>query len=344
MPRVILLFSRDPGGANTLIPLISPFKKKSYRVLLYGKDRALDQYKKFGFSGKIFSNKDIKAFLKKLHPDIIITGTSGTDMTEKNIWVEARKLNIPTFAILDQWMNIEKRFSVRFIPDTIFVMDELVKNDLIKRDIKKPQIIVSGQPYFEFILKHKSHIYKKKSVNNFIITFVSEPLLAVYNDDLGYTEYSILKYLLDTLYTIAKFCPKHIKLVIKLHPNDEDEKYSSVMDKMYSTTMKIVVDHASNSWDCIKQSDLVCGMTSMVLLESVLLGVPILSVQIGLKTKSPFILDRLGITKSVQNQDSLREFLESAIRENRMPVFHFHPKINAIQMILSTIEKQVWRN
>lgn len=38
--KKILLFSRDPGGANTIVPLVSELSKK-YSVMLFGKDKAL---------------------------------------------------------------------------------------------------------------------------------------------------------------------------------------------------------------------------------------------------------------------------------------------------------------
>lgn len=85
--KKILLFSRDPGGANTVMPLVNKFGKK-YSVQLYGKDAALIRYKQFGLKGKdiLRSVKDIsfleiKRFLQKENPCAVITGTSADDMT-----------------------------------------------------------------------------------------------------------------------------------------------------------------------------------------------------------------------------------------------------------------------
>ena len=111
--KKILLFSRDPGGTNTIIPLIKPLKKK-YDVYLYGKDVALKKYTEAGFNAKKITNfvpeitiKNVHSFLTRNQFDFIITGTSADDFTEKFIWKAAEAINIPTFAILDNWISSE---------------------------------------------------------------------------------------------------------------------------------------------------------------------------------------------------------------------------------------------
>ncbi len=344
MSRLILLFTRDPGGSNVLIPLITPLKLMGYEVLLYGKDKAIEQFRKFHLTARVFPFQNIKKFLVAKQPDVILTGTSGIDNTEKNIWIEARKLNIPTFAILDQWMNFEKRFSCLFLPDFIFAMDNMAKNDLINIGIKKTQIIVSGQPYFEYIMNQKSYKPHDVDPKNFVITFVSEPIQSFYNNSLGYTEYSILETLLETLSSIVKISTKKLKLIIKLHPNDEKNKYDILIKNMASKSFHVTLDKTTNSLKLIEKSNVVCGMASMVLLESVLLGVQTISIQIGLKSESRFILDRTGISKSIRNKVSLGKILKAVIFEGGIPLPKFHPKMDAVSNILSTIEKKVWLN
>ena len=50
--KKILLFSRDPGGANTIIPLHHPLVAQGYDVVLWGKDVALSRYKEAGLPVK----------------------------------------------------------------------------------------------------------------------------------------------------------------------------------------------------------------------------------------------------------------------------------------------------
>jgi len=64
--KKILLFSRDPGGANTIFPLVGPLKKKGYSVLLYGKDIALKIYSDHGLSGL-----NIKDFIGHFDKEVV---------------------------------------------------------------------------------------------------------------------------------------------------------------------------------------------------------------------------------------------------------------------------------
>src|SRR4030065_819068 len=100
----ILLFSRDPGGANTIFPLIDPLKESGFLISLYGKDFALNRYKQSGFEGKnimdeisFITVESLISFLKANSPDFIITGTSENDFTEKYMWKAAEQLHIPCF-------------------------------------------------------------------------------------------------------------------------------------------------------------------------------------------------------------------------------------------------------
>lgn len=99
MNRKIFLFSRDPGGANTIIPLVKPLKEKGYEIKLFGKDISLDKYLKAGVSGlnimdfvKNIELESMEEFLLEERPCFIITGTSVDDFTEKYLWRAGRKI------------------------------------------------------------------------------------------------------------------------------------------------------------------------------------------------------------------------------------------------------------
>ena len=147
MKSKILLFARDPGGANTVIPLHHPLVSQGYHVLLYGKDTALDKYRNAGLSFADIRERlgdtlipDWLDFLGEEKPDLIITGTSAEDPSEKHLWEAARSQGIPSAAILDQWENYGIRFSPYpvskshlyekdpshpYLPDHILVMDNV---------------------------------------------------------------------------------------------------------------------------------------------------------------------------------------------------------------------------
>ncbi len=161
--KKIILFSRDPGGANCIIPLCQPLKDLNCNVSLYGKDIALKKYAEYGLDGidilnhiKNIELDEIEMFINKEKPDLIITGTSADDMTEKYLWKVCEKLDIPSFAIIDQWINYGLRFSkygvsdinayqsnkiFDYLPLKIFIMDEMAKVEAIKEGLPEEKLL-----------------------------------------------------------------------------------------------------------------------------------------------------------------------------------------------------------
>lgn len=382
MDKKILLLSHDPGGANTIIPLVEPLKKRGYQVLLYGKNLALKKYSEFGLRGvdisqdlKISSPQNLRKFLLKNPPDFIITGTSAEDMTERYLWQASSKLGIPSFAVLDGWMNYGIRFSkygigqvnlfnkhkkTIYLPTKICVMDNLAKKETVKDGLDRKKILVTGQPYFQLLLKQKTNndrnCLRKKlkiSPSDFLIVYVSEPISKSYretensNHYWGYTEKTIFKYLLQELDKIAKDKknPK-ITFLIKLHPREDINSYDTLVKKLKSQPkFKIqIIKKPISNWNLILSANLICGMSSMLLTEALLLGKPILSVQIGLKRENPFILAKKKIVKSITDSDQLSSALKHLIVKRDKSNYNFKIIKNPVENIISAMEKILWQN
>jgi perosamine synthetase len=67
------------------------------------------------------------------------------------------------------------------------------------------------------------------------------------------------------------------------------------------------------SWDLINKSDLVIGMSSMFLIEAVMMGKPTISVMIGLEGKNPFILSRRKILNTVLTEKELTHVIKLGV-------------------------------
>ncbi|MFH0969686.1 MAG: hypothetical protein V1804_04215 [Patescibacteria group bacterium] len=375
--KKVLLFSRDPGGANTVIPLFEILKERGYNADIFGKDTSLERYKKFGLNGKNIMKfigklglEEIKNFLSKTKPDFIITGTSANDFTEKFLWKAAEELKIPSFAILDQWLSYGIRFSRygvsdleeylkkpihEYLPTKIFVMDDYAKREMHKTGIKSDRIVIGGQPYFDLLNEKKKKItksgiilFKKEldiSKSAFIVVFSSEPIEKAYGGkikaikNLGYTEKTILKELIHSLKKIAKSKKIKLNLIIKIHPKENLSDFKGIARNNGDKSLRIKIIKNCDSWNLILASDLVCGMVSMFLIESVLLNKKTLSIQIGLKKENPFILDRRNILKSVVKKKELKTRLENLIKNNKSKKYNFKLVENSSIKIINYIEK-----
>lgn len=354
--KKILLFSRDPGGANTIIPLIAPLKSRGYDVFVYVKDIALQRYESNDIVAKDILNEikevslnNIKIFLEGLNPDFILTATSADDFTEKYLWKAGEQLGISSFAILDQWMNYSIRFSDykvsdianekillhTYLPTKILVMDEFAKEEMIREGFESDKIIISGQPHFENLRNKYKNISNNEKLkfytdlkienNELIILFASENTSKSYNEKdadkhyWGFTERTILKIILKTISEVCLFQKRvrKIRVIIKQHPKEDINNWNDIVENFNHNHIKINVISEGDSMKLAKLSNIVIGMSSMLLIESAMLGLPIASIQIGLARDNPFIFDRIGKVKSILMEEELKTFIQDIlVKEN----------------------------
>jgi hypothetical protein len=373
MDRKILLFARDPGGANSIVPLVEPLKANGYYTYVFGKDsalsvyniRAVQDYRDITKYVDPLSQNDLGEFLRSQAPDFIITGTSADDMTEKYIWTAAQGLNIPCFAIVDQWINYGIRFSsfgvsdmrshdrakkYPYLPTRIIVMDEFARDEMVKEGIPSSLILVCGQPHFEYLRNYQTSrsnidLYAKLGIDksDIVITFASEPIVETYHEShtsdhyWGYTERTIFSNLLDALRETLRLTDKRVCLIVRPHPKESTMNLADLYGRS-GPRVKIVCDTDSHSLDLVSISHLVCGMSSMFLIEAVVLGKPVLSVQIGLRREDPFILSRRGIVTSILDFDALVRSLKSVIIEKSYDAYRFPIIHDPVHRIIISME------
>jgi len=192
-------------------------------------------------------------------PDFLITGTSYPDLSENELWSEAAKLKIKSMAILDYWVNYKIRFS-KCYPQYFVVMDELAKKEAIAEGIPENIIFPFGNPHFENIASKKQ------------ITILFAPQNS--DDDI-----LVLRDLLKI---------SNVKICIRQHPRDTSARFNEFKSL-------IDFDASSNSIEAILKSDIVVSISSMLLLEALIVGKRAVSYQPNAKSKNEFILTKNGI-------------------------------------------------
>lgn len=334
--KKVLLFARDPGGANVIAPIYEKLEG-TYELLLYAKEFAVHSLQAAGLPVKdlqqewdLKSPKEAMIFLQAIKPEVLITGTSLDDFTERYLWKAAERLQLKAFAILDQWINLGIRFSDcdykrqemyhrnrqhPYLPYGICAMDALAK-ELLQRDgIPKDKIILTGQPHFDTVrekFKHAKAVYGKERWN---IVFVSEPISQDYDHDSadmywGYNEKTIFDLLYRCLEKLSKQHGEKIRVIIRPHPRENPAYWIQVLKKLKNENITLDCNPQAGNFSVMKSADLVCGMSSMFLLESVICRKPVLSIEIGLKRENPFVLDKTGQCKSILTKEELLSRLE----------------------------------
>lgn len=365
----ILIFARDPGGANTLIPLIDLLRDK-YEVVVYAKDVAVKWFERkkvmcYNLMDKVdeITYDTILQFLMDMNPQIIITGTSLDDYTERYMWKAAQSIGIKSYAIMDQWMNMGIRFSPYsyananeyktkkthpYLPTCIFVMDEFAKRLLLEEGIDESQIEVTGQPHFETIYKdyQKADTVYNDKCN---ILFVSEPITEDYEkgkntcDYWGYNEETIFDYLYKNLVKLMSLhnnkTRNGIRLIIKSHPREDIRHWEKIMSHNKYKNIELILNPPYDNFSLLKSVDFVCGMSSMLLLEAIICKKQIVSIMINLKRENPFVLARIGNCKSCYTESELYEKLKNLL-EGGYEEINFHYINNAADNIAEYLKRR----
>jgi hypothetical protein len=360
--RKVLVFSRDPGGTNAVIQLIEPLRAAGNQLLVYGKDSALSIYRKFGMecsdiraAAPSGTREETREFVKRMNPDLILTGTSSEDFTERHLWQAGEKAGIATFAVLDQWTNYRLRLipegsnavngdadgAAMITPSFFFIMDEFAQREMCTLGIDPERLVVTGQPFFDYIRKSgdRIQVHEIKELRGkitgghggLVFVFASQPIASIHRqngieeDYWGYTEKTVLQSVVTQLQRLSEELETKVTLVVRLHPKDDKYACQDVVGGSRGW-LNTVFDREINSTLLLKSADLVIGMFSMVLLEAAILGSPFISVQIGLKRENPLIFDRIGLARSILTEAELEKTLREILKgkQTNTPKLPFH--------------------
>ena len=240
-------------------------------------------------------------------------------------------------------------------PTQIMVMDEAVREAMLSEGFAPDRIRVAGQPHFDALREQALRFgpedlqnYRKKlgmQEGDFLLAFFSENITEpLKGDDLsqyywGYTERSIFREIMTSLRALNITDKRRIHVVVKPHPNETIDAYSDLILALAGGTVTASVDATVHPVRLSKAADLVCGMSSMVLVEAVILGLPVVSVQIGLTRENPFVLAQKGILQSVLDSDELRGKLTGILQGDSAVTKAFDVPAGAAERIIEWMEE-----
>ena len=371
--RRILIFSRDPGGTNAIMPLIEPLRVLGNEVSVYGKDAALSIYRKQNIDCSDIcdtipsgTQEETDEFVRKTRPDLIVTGTSSEDFTERHLWKAAERAEITSFAVLDQWTNYrlrliseggdpmnERATSELIVPSFFFIMDEFARKEMCALGIDREKLVVSGQPFFDYIRKTGDRFTTQEieklrreltgTEGGLVFVFASQPIASIHRkngmaeDYWGYTEKTVLKSVVECLSKLTEEMAIKVTLVLRLHPKDESNVYQDAL-ATFPNSIKVVVDRETDSSLLLKAADLIIGMFSMLLLEAAILERRFISVQIGLKRENPLIFDRMGLVRSILTDKELEETLRGILNGKKRQGPNLKFEFGATERIVKYLE------
>lgn len=352
-----------------MIASIFPCFQESFTVVLYGKDVALSRFLQAGLPAKDIMKQVTGVtveimidFLKSQKIDLLVTSTTGDDITERFLWKAAEICKIPSIAILDQWCNYGIRFSPfdgnmlvqyekqkthPYLPTKIAVMDALAKEKMVEEGIDSSRIVVTGQPYFKSI-REKGEACSKEKIATYkgtytkeeekLFLFASEPISETYYMEnitkVGYTEQDAFRLFQSSLEKTAEKLKKKVCVIVRPHPKESEKKWKSWTKD--TPWVRYVLDRKEEVTVAIQAADVIVGMSSMLLLESVLMGKPVVSIlplEQGDKN-SEYVLEQLGLDRSIRSQEEMQVCLQNCLH-GKLPVIDWKIGEDAQEKILT---------
>jgi len=327
----ILITSSERGTANILVYIAKELNKRNVpfrtvvdkRAVLPFENEGLEYSSPLEYGLEGLKEESLLDYLKKEGPSLIITGIMGEKEQglDFNFILAARKLKIRMITFLDSWLNYSQRLisidgkrKFEYLTDKLVLMNRYAYERMIQEapDIDSRRLEVIGHLYYRDMLKRieneSSSIPIRKGVPR--ILFLSQPLEEIYGNDpqspsyIGYTQYTIIEKVIDSVKKIER----PYEIIIRIHPRDKRERY----DQFLSHGVNIRIDENTNTEELVKGSDIVLGMSSIMLIDSILFKKYTTSVQIGLrKGRDMCVLTESGFLKSLTTEKGLVDFLEN---------------------------------
>lgn len=290
---MILFIANDPGGFDVIKPVFDFYHTNDKRqVLLLLTGASKEKEERYAYTDEA-AIKKVKQCIESGVLEVLVTGTSWGGTVEVQAINLCKSYKIKTIAILDYWSNYKKRFLFKgkyIFPDYLFVPDEYAQEDSILDGVPEEIIRIVGHPGFDSLVKRTQPYSDANKA-----LFLSQPLSVIYGMKLGFNE-------MTTFPMVISACKKAgFRLNVKFHPK-ETERFR----KKYKQ-----FERTGNISDVLSDYKVVIGMNTMGLLQTVLVGMPVISFEPDMVGNDLCITNKLGITRPAVNEDELTERLDN---------------------------------
>ncbi|HSO17978.1 MAG TPA: hypothetical protein VLT88_00890 [Desulfosarcina sp.] len=334
----ILFYFQQVGGANALWPLIDEWGGL-FEMVVGGRPKISDHLKRKGVvpadaAPYGCSSAAADAWLRDIGPDILVTDTIDLGRAPdtcfgRSLWRAARRRAIPSIAYVDCWWGYRQRFfpggktQPSILPDTVAVIDRTAADQALEAGLGEARVRVLGSPLFAELktrragLKNGVRTAAREKLglprDTFLVLYVSQPFSTGFGTeaDWGFSPVSVLKDLLRVLEG-AGGKTRRLTLLVLMHPEDAGDDL--FLAGTGATGVSVVFRRGGAPHDYLLASDLVCGSFSILLTEAVILGLPVLSLQPGLRREDILITNLSGATRPVRTDGELKtHFLRAVV-------------------------------
>jgi hypothetical protein len=347
--RTILVTARQAGSAMALAPVVHALTARGDAVLVSAASSAAEAA--FAASGvasplALPAGPQVPELTEELRSRAVsgvLTGTSFEPRLDGRFWSAADRAGIPAVAVLDHWCNYAERFSdrARFdcLPAVLAVMDDGAASRLSALGFPSERLHVTGHPQLSSIQcvapRERAAARRKLGVEDgrAVITFASEVIR-------GGLDSSTAWGALDVVRSAVALVAPDALVVFRPHPRET--RLPSIVGQP-----ETIVNRSGAPRDAIAASDVVTGVTSILLLEAALAGIATLSVRPG-GGPDEYLEAHADLIVSLTEASALPGALEAAL--NRAPgsqspaaAGRGAPEIDAVHRVVALRDEKIER-
>jgi hypothetical protein len=261
--------------------------------------------------------------------DVVVCSTSRVSLLEKRLIRVARARGLRTIAFCDIWWAYEERFRHGrqwSVPDTLWVLDERMRDQIAEIPWpRRPIIEVVGSPLFQELAEQRASTGSSDGA----IRFISEPASSKFPlsriDEFAMAE---------QLVTTAREADIKTRIVVRTHPADPIEQWRRWAWRLRDQGIEL---DAMPLAPCIADTARAVGISSMLLSEMAVCGVPTASLQWPGTDPAYYCLpfEEFGITR-LSSVEALRRWL-AASPGNGATGIHVRVHASAIERITARL-------
>lgn len=331
--RNILLYADDPGGANYLAPLLSALVQAGFRCSFLIAPALADFVLQRGLIASTRPNVSADSLLNGV--DLLLVGTSeDRGCFAHQLTDAAKQKNIPSIGVVDMTLNAAGRFQglsnapLNHAPDWLAVPDEACRAAYIDLGFPAGKIVVCGHPHYDVVRSRRqllkevdraelrSRIYPDAPPGRPVWLFLAEgvdrldPSQSYRNADYtlagrGDTDFRACIVLEELLDAAGSINPRPW-IVLRPHPKTALAEFAPVLSELGG------IQQNGDPLEAVWAADMVVGMTTMLLLETMLLERPHLSIVPRSLEMEWLPSLKLGLTPFATTREEIRAHLDSA--------------------------------
>jgi len=298
--------------------------------------------------------------LKRIRPDCVVT-ENDTTYHEKTVVLAAKKLNIPTVVIqhgttfCDDELDSKGLVFHDFFPltsDKFFAFGEATKKWFKDMGVSEERIIVTGASRFD-------RYYRGKSDKRICASRNEKKVLIILNDlwekEGVITHHMGLDVIYDHLKEFVEIARKNPKIRFIVRSHDKNNQWKELLQAQISDLDNFLISHQGSLEKALEDTDLVIGYHSTALVEALIVGLPVISIDSG-RFYNMLPLWKYRLSKRVTTFDILGEEIHSLLCneqrcqaqrkevDDKLHLFNYNNDGRATHRIACELKKIVSKN